>query len=107
MLTRLKPKIRNFREKVQINEICAYRYETACPIVDVYIKSWLDDPNCVLKPTWENFLNILKEIELGDIAEEISTYLTSTSPAVAAPTAGECSCSIMISDSHMCIANYP
>ena len=90
VLTRLEPKLHDFREKAQINELLAYRYDSKCPIVDIYINSWLDDPECALPPTWENFLNVLKDIELGDIVEEIKAYLSPGPPIPPAPTVGKC-----------------
>ena len=81
VMTKLRPKLHDFREKAQIHELYAFKYGPTYPIVDIYINSWLEDPQCKLPPTWENFFTVLRDIELGDIAEEISTYLISTSPA--------------------------
>ena len=80
VISKLKPKLRDFRERAQIHELQAFKYGSMCPIVDVYINSWLDDPKCKLPPTWENFLTVLRDIELGEVADDISTYLTNTSP---------------------------
>ena len=85
VLTELRSKLHAFRDKAQIRELYAFRYNLDTPIVDIYISSWIEDPDCELKPTWENFLNVLKEIGLGDIAEEIDAYLTSTSPTSSSP----------------------
>ena len=87
MITKLRPKLHRFREKAQIHELYAFKYSRTYPIVDIYINSWLEDLQCNFPPTWENFLTVLRDIELGDIADEISTYLTSTSPPPV-PTGG-------------------
>ena len=85
MLTKLKSKLHAFRDKARIHELYAFRYNPQMPIVDIYISSWIEGCESERPPTWENFLNILKEIGLGDIAEKIITYLTSTCPATLSP----------------------
>lgn len=43
------------------------------------IQSWVDDEMPSLPPTWKNFLQILRELELSDVfADEIDHYLKST-----------------------------
>lgn len=47
-----------------------------------YIKSWIDDENAALPPTWRNLLNILREADMqlhvGSIADDIQKYLELT-----------------------------
>ena len=87
VITKLRSKLHSFREKAQIHELYAFKYNRMYPIVDIYINSWLEDPQCKFPPTWENFLTVLRDIDLGDIADDISTYLISTSPSPI-PTTG-------------------
>ena len=42
------------------------------------IQSWVDDEMFSLPPTWKNFLQILRELKLSDIADEIDRFLKST-----------------------------
>ena len=45
-------------------------------LVPKYINSWADSTNCGLQLTWENFLNIMREMKLTVIAEQIQKFLT-------------------------------
>ena len=44
------------------------------------IKSWIDDKNAALPPTWRNLLCILREadMQLGSVADDIEKYLELT-----------------------------
>jgi hypothetical protein len=42
------------------------------------IQYWLDDDKPPLPPTWKTFLQILRELNLSDIANKIDQYLQST-----------------------------
>lgn len=44
-------------------------------LIPKYIKSWVKSSNCGLTPTWKNFLHILKELKLTDVAEQIEIFL--------------------------------
>ena len=48
-----------------------------------YIFSWNTDERRELtrKPTWQNFIQILREIDLGEIAEQIEDFFIRTCPA--------------------------
>ena len=39
-----------------------------------YIKSWAKSTSCGLQLTWKNFLHILKEMKLTDVAEQIEKF---------------------------------
>jgi precorrin-4 methylase len=78
ILAKLETKLREFKKRANIHELCAYQYSDDCPLVDIYISSWLEDRS--IQPTWENFLAILKDIGLQDVADNIHGYLSSTIP---------------------------
>ena len=40
-----------------------------------YIKSWAESINCSLTLTWKNFLHILREMKLTDVAKQIEKFL--------------------------------
>lgn len=44
------------------------RLGTSDPAVKVYIKSWLQDETAGCPPTWKNFLVILRDVGMGEIA---------------------------------------
>ena len=45
-------------------------------LVPKYIKSWAKSSCCDFQLTWKNFLHILKEMKLTDVAEQIEKFLT-------------------------------
>ena len=44
---------------------------TSDPAVNFYIDSWLQDESAGCCPTWRNFLVILRDIGMGEMAREI------------------------------------
>ena len=44
---------------------------TSDSAVNVYIDSWLQDENAGCRPTWRNFLVILRDIGMREMAREI------------------------------------
>ena len=48
-----------------------------------YIISWLHDGNhreLTRKPTWRNFIQVLREIDLSELAERIEDFFARTTP---------------------------
>ena len=48
-----------------------------------YLNSWLYDDSqreLTRKPTWRNFIQVLKEIDLGELAKEMEDFLAKTTP---------------------------
>ena len=79
VLTKVESKLREFRKRANVRELNAFRYSSNDPLVDMYIKSWLEDSESE-PPTWNNFLKILKGIGLEGIADEVREYLFKTVP---------------------------
>ena len=75
VLTKLESELLQFRKRANIRELYAFKYARNCPVVDVYINSWLNDSESV-PSTWGNFLVILKDIGPKDIADDISSFLS-------------------------------
>lgn len=79
VLIQLESKLREFQKCANIAELCAYRYDSDCPVVEIYINSWLEGSKSGCT-TWKMFLEILKDIGLQDVADKIHDYLSSTVP---------------------------
>ena len=45
-------------------------------LIPKYIGKWVNTNNCLLRPTWRNFLTVLKDLKEVVVAEEIEKYLT-------------------------------
>ena len=45
-------------------------------LVPKYINSWIKSSRCSRQPTWENFLKVLKEMKLWEVADQIEEFLT-------------------------------
>lgn len=57
---------------------------TSSDLVFRYIFSWLSDGKrreLTRKPSWQNFIQILKEIDLGELAKQIEDFFIRTCPA--------------------------
>jgi hypothetical protein len=84
VLAKLRAKLGSFKERagfsisqnkpLPIPELCCNKEPAAVKC----IQCWVNDEKPSLPPTWKNFLQILRELNLGDIANEIDHYLQST-----------------------------
>ena len=82
VLTKLSAKLDSFKEKAGFS----ISQNEPLPIPELYkesaavkcIQCWVNDEKHSLPPTWNNFLQILQELKLGNIANEIDCYLQST-----------------------------
>ena len=88
ILAQLESKLREFKKSANIAELCAYRYGSNCPIVEIYINSWLEGSKSGCT-TWKMFLEILRDIGLQDVADKIHDYLSSTVPCPAITKQGK------------------
>ena len=83
VLVKLNAKFGSFKERAGFS----ISQNNPVPIPELYkdseavkcIQCWVNEEKPSLPPTWKNFLQILRELKLGDIANEIDHYLQSTS----------------------------
>lgn len=79
VLTQLIPHIEAFKDMAgfmlnERNALYQYRYECHHPMA-AYICSWQFEESPMREPTWKNFLYILREIGLKNLATKIETFL--------------------------------
>ena len=77
VLTKLIPHIEAFKDMggFTLNEEDTYYHYRCEHPVAVYISSWQFEENPMREPTWKNFLYILGEIGLKNLAIEIESFL--------------------------------
>ena len=82
VLAKLSTNFESFKERAGFS----ITQNNPLPIPELYkesagvkcIQCWVNDEKPSLPPTWNNFLQILRWLKLGDIANEIDHYLQST-----------------------------
>ena len=75
------------------------RMGTSDPVVNFYIDSWLQDESAGCRPTWGNFLVILRAIGMEDVATEICDLLSKL-PVTITPSKSSSMSPINIEISH-------
>ena len=82
----IPPKLENKLSQLQnlagfeLNRIHDSTFYTTS-LVPKYINSWTKGNNCSLKPTWENFFKVLKEMKLSEVADQVEKFLMMESTA--------------------------
>ena len=84
------PKLRQLKQKAVfnlrlLNEEDRQMASDTRPAVSLYIESWLQDESAGCHPTWRNFLVILKDIGMKEMAEKIHELL-SKFPVIITPS---------------------
>ena len=82
VLAKLSTKVDSFKEKAGFS----ISQKEPLPIPELYkepeavkcIQCWVNEEMPSLPPTWNYFLQILRELKLGDVASKIDDYLQST-----------------------------
>ena len=82
VLTKLSVQLDSFKERAGFS----ISQNTPFLMSDLYeasqtmkcIHSWVHSHMPFLSPTWKNFIQILRELKLGDVAAEIDHYIQST-----------------------------
>ena len=60
----------------QIQNALNITQESDDPDADLLLKCWLSDPKDI-SPTWKNFLQMVRQLGLEDLALQTETYLSS------------------------------
>ena len=69
----LRSKLDSYVEQIQ--NALNITQESDDPSADALLKCWLSDPKGV-SPTWKNFLQIVRQLGLEDLAQQTETYLS-------------------------------
>ena len=75
-------KLNDLKKQAGFNLKLLGKHSLDDPVVH-YMNSWLYDNSqreLTRKPTWRNFIQVLKEIDLGELAKEMEDFLTKTTP---------------------------
>ena len=75
-------KLNDFKKQAGFNLKLLDEHSLDDPVVH-YMNSWLYDDSqreLTRKPTWRNFIQVLKEIDLGELAKEMEDFLARTTP---------------------------
>ena len=77
VLSQLIPHVEAFKNEAGfgLNEDTTYRYYWCEHPVAAYISSWESEENPKLKPTWKNFLCVLRELGLKELAMDVEHFL--------------------------------